>query len=251
MLAFVVLVFALTVPFYVVGWLTGIELLPRLPLSALAVVCPAAAAFILSYRARGAAGVRSLARTAFDLRLARPAPILAAVLLAPAAGWAAYAVPSALTSEVHVTSIPPQHLAAMAAAFVVAGLLEELGWTAYALGRLRPQASTVRAGLEIGAAWAVWHVVPLVSVGRSVRWIAWWSVGTLALRVVFVWLYRVTGRSTGAVALSHALHNLVWMIIPWYGSQYEPRAEAIATVMAAAAVVALTGAPRGNADSSP
>jgi uncharacterized protein len=54
-------------------------------------------------------------------------------------------------------------------------------------------------------------------VGRSAGWIAWWWIGTIAQRVVLVWLYRAAGRNVCAVALAHALHNLVWMLIPLFG----------------------------------
>jgi hypothetical protein len=39
--------------------------------------------------------------------------------------------------------------------------------------------------------WAVWHVIPLLSALRSLAFIAWWSLGTVALRVVIVWLYNL------------------------------------------------------------
>jgi membrane protease YdiL (CAAX protease family) len=80
--------------------------------------------------------------------------------------------------------------------------------------------------------------VPLVSVGRSAAWVTWWSLSTVVQRIIFVWLYRVAGRSVGAVALSHALRNLVWMAIPLFGSEYDPRADTIVAVAVAVALVA-------------
>jgi membrane protease YdiL (CAAX protease family) len=233
---------ALSVPFYVLGAFTRIDLLPRLPISAVATVCPAAAALILSRRQGGDSAAWSLLRGAVDIHSIIPMPtIAAAILVAPAAEWVSYLVPSALASSTHITPISPGQLVALATAFLVAAIGEELGWSGYALGRLQSQSPMLRVGLEIGVAWAAWHVLPLVSVGRSAEWVAWWAIGTIAQRVVFVWLYRATGRNVGVVALSHALRNLVWMLIPTFGSEYDPRADAIATIAVAAAVVAISG----------
>ena len=47
---FVLLLFALSVPFWIVGALRPIELLPELPVSALQAACPLLAALLLSIR---------------------------------------------------------------------------------------------------------------------------------------------------------------------------------------------------------
>ena len=63
-LAFLALTFLLTLPFWIVGTATGIELLPGLPIAAFAVVCPGGAAFIISCRPGGLAGGLALLRRA-------------------------------------------------------------------------------------------------------------------------------------------------------------------------------------------
>lgn len=237
---FFALVGALSVPFYVLGAFTRIELLPRLPISALAAFCPAAAALLLSRREGGASAAWSLLRGAVGIHRTLPRPAMAAAtLLAPATEWASYLIPSALASSAHMTPFSLVQLTALATAFLATAIGEELGWSGYALGQSR--SPTLWIGLEIGVAWAAWHVVPLISVGRNAEWVAWWAIGTIAQRVVFVWLYRAARRNVGVVALSHALHNLVWMLIPSFGSEYDPRADAIATVAVAVAVVTVSG----------
>ena len=59
-LKFFLLVFALTIPFYVFGALAGFNLTPDLPVSVLMVVVPATAAAILVHRELGSAGVIDL-----------------------------------------------------------------------------------------------------------------------------------------------------------------------------------------------
>jgi len=65
-LAFFVLTYALAVPFWLLGAVTGGELLPGLPVAALMTGCPLIAAAILVYRVHKRAGVRALFQRSFD-----------------------------------------------------------------------------------------------------------------------------------------------------------------------------------------
>ena len=65
-LKFFVLVFALSVPFWLLGAVTDLQLLPGLPMSALALVCPVTAAAILVHRQNGTPGVIRLLKRALD-----------------------------------------------------------------------------------------------------------------------------------------------------------------------------------------
>jgi uncharacterized membrane protein len=67
-LKFFSLVFALSVPFWLVGAVTRLQLLPGLPVSALALVCPAIAASILAYGENELTGVTALLKRSFDCR---------------------------------------------------------------------------------------------------------------------------------------------------------------------------------------
>jgi hypothetical protein len=64
--AFFGLVFALSVPFWLVGFRTGLRLAEGLPVSVLMAFCPVAAAAILVYRERQGAGVIELIERSFD-----------------------------------------------------------------------------------------------------------------------------------------------------------------------------------------
>jgi membrane protease YdiL (CAAX protease family) len=123
--------------------------------------------------------------------------------------------------------------------FVLA-LCEELGWSGYAqealLRRGRP---ALTVGLLVGAVWAAWHWVPLLQVGRPLSWIAWWSLGTVAQRVIMVWLFVNTGRSVFAMALFHMVLNLGWQLFPVQGSYYDQ--PTVAVLMAVVAVVVTAG----------
>ena len=66
-LAFFLLVFALAIPFLLIGAVTRIQLLPGLPVASLMAVCPATAALILVYRDDGAAGAKALLKEGLRL----------------------------------------------------------------------------------------------------------------------------------------------------------------------------------------
>src|ERR1700678_4155325 len=65
-LRFFVLVFALSIPFWLAGGMTSAQLLPGLPVSALEFVCPGLAALILTYRESRGRGVKALLMRSFD-----------------------------------------------------------------------------------------------------------------------------------------------------------------------------------------
>ena len=67
-MTFFLLVFALSVPFWLVGAMTGLQLMPGLSVSALMTFCPLAAALILVHRENGVASQATLLRSAFDFQ---------------------------------------------------------------------------------------------------------------------------------------------------------------------------------------
>ncbi|WP_340644957.1 CPBP family intramembrane glutamic endopeptidase [Phenylobacterium sp.] len=107
--------------------------------------------------------------------------------------------------------------------FFAAALCEELGWTGYATGPLVARFGVLGAGLILGGVWALYHYVPLAQAHRSITWIAYWSIGTVATRVIIVWLYCRTGASVQAATLFHMTINVTWQMYPIQESFYDPR----------------------------
>ncbi len=106
--------------------------------------------------------------------------------------------------------------------FFIGALGEELGWSGYVIDPLQDRFGALWGALLLGAVWAVWHYVPLLEAHRSLEFIAWWSLGTVAVRVIIVWLYNNTGRSVFVVALFHTMMNLTWQLFPINGSYLRP-----------------------------
>jgi membrane protease YdiL (CAAX protease family) len=235
---FFLLVLLLSIPFWIVGGVSGLELLPGLPLAALMSFCPALAACILIYREQGAAGVFRLLQRAADFRRIRSkiwyVPI---IFLMPAIMLASYLIMRWMGDPLPAPEIPLLLAVPLLLAFLAGALGEELGWSAYATDRFQARWGELVAGLFLGVAWAVWHLVPLIQVHRPVDWIAGWSLGTVATRIIIVRLYNGTARSVFAAALYHAMSNVSWQLFPNRGSHYDPRVSGALLALVAVVVV--------------
>jgi uncharacterized protein len=241
---FFLLLFALSIPFWLVGAATGIQLLPGLPVSSLIWVCPVTAAAILLCRENKAAGVIALLERSFDYKRIKAkawyAPI---ILLMPVVTVLAYWLLRWRVSPLPAPQLPIMRTLVLCGALFVAALCEELGWSGYATDLMQERFNALAAGIAIGLVWAAWHYVPLMQAHRSPAWIAWWSLYTVASRVIIVWLYNNTGKSVFAAALYHAVMNLCWLLFPNYDSQWDPRITGL-IVASAAAVVTIIWGPR-------
>lgn len=244
LLPFFALVFALSVPFWVAGFLTDRRLLEGLPVSALMAVCPLIAASTLVYRRAGLPGLAALLARAFDAKRVSPRiwyiPI---VLLMPAVTAASYALAAMMGVALPAQRVSAAFVLILAAAFFVSGLTEEVGWTGYATDPLQARSTALGAGLLLGTIWAAWHAVPLVQAQRPPAWIAWWALGTVASRVLIVWLYTAGGRSVFAAIVFHAMSNVSLYAVPNYVPLYDPRITGL-ILAALAAVVAAPWGPR-------
>jgi membrane protease YdiL (CAAX protease family) len=241
-LAFFVLVFALSIPFWLIGGLAGRELLPGLPVSSLMTVCPLIAALILVSQRSGAAGMIDLLKRSFDAgRIDSAAWYVPMILLMPALMALSYGLMRLMGTPVpgpQFTLLAPLALFGM---FFVGALGEELGWSGYVIDLLQARWSALGASLLLGVVWAAWHIVPYTQAGRSAEWIAWQVLASVALRVLIVWLYNNTGHSVFAATVFHAVYNVSWQLFPVNGSHYDPRITGLVFAGTAALVVVVWG----------
>lgn len=229
---FFVLVSLLTTPLWLLGAFVTYKFLPGLPIAALAVVCPALAAAILSFREGGREQLTALFRRAADFRNAGRW-LIPAILINPILFGLAFVVSRGLGIDIPHPTFSLASVLVLFVLFLATAMLEELGWSGYALDRLQARVPPMLAALLLGAFWALWHVPTLLQAGRSLEWIAWWSVWTVSARLVMVWLYNWAGKSVTAVALYHAISNLCWQLYPIAGSHFDPRVSGAVTLAAA------------------
>jgi membrane protease YdiL (CAAX protease family) len=216
------LVFMLAGPFLVIGATTGIFLLPGLPIAALMAICPGAAALLLVGAEHGrTASFRLLARS-IDFARIRPVFLFLPVLLTcPAVALACYGWLRLSGSAVPKFDWDRDRTLALALAFFVAAVGEELGWSGYATVPLQRRMGPLFAGLVLGTIWALFHIPALLQAERSIEWIAGWALSTVATRVVLVWIFNITHESVAATALFHASQNLSWQLFPVNGSYFD------------------------------
>jgi membrane protease YdiL (CAAX protease family) len=234
-LRFFVLVFALSIPIWLIQ--------PRdWPISA-SVGAPLIAALILVYREEGGGGVRRLLSRVFDQRRIRKGiwygPI---ILLMPVVYLLTYGVMSLMGLPLPDEPYFPFLLIPLLfVLFFILAIGEEVGWTGYATDPLQDRWSALTTGIILGLVTALWHFVPLIQMGRTPIWIAWWSLGSISIRVLTVWLYNNTGRSLFAGIVFHAMNNLSFALFPNYGSHWDPAVAGVITAIVAVIVAFLWG----------
>jgi membrane protease YdiL (CAAX protease family) len=232
------LVFALSIPFYLLDALTGIEFLDGLPISALMTFNPLLAALILTYHESSAGGAKALLKRAFDHKQIKDVIWYAPALLAvPGIAVLTYILMRwlqlPLPSDPYIPVLPALP---MTIVFLIGAVGEEVGWTGYALDRLQGRHSAPVAALILGLVGSAWHLPSFVQVGRAPAWIAWQSLFLMASRVIVVWLYNSSGQSVLMAILFHTTINLGSFLFPNYGSHYNPQLMALLAVFVAAVV---------------
>lgn len=116
-----------------------------------------------------------------------------------------------------------------------------MGWSGYVIDPMQRRWGALRASIVLGGVWAVYHFIALAQVHRSADWIVGWSVGTVAARVIIVWLYNNAGKSVFATVLFHTTLNLGWQLYPVQGSFFNPGVTGAIMAVVAAIVVAVWG----------
>lgn len=132
---------------------------PRLPLLVMAMLAgPSVAGLLLTSLVSGRAGLREMWGGLLRWRVgARWYAI--ALLTAPLVFMAVHLLLS-LASPAFLPTFPSIGTgAAFVLGAVVVGFFEELGWTGFAIPRLRLRANALATGLLVGVPWGAWHLV--------------------------------------------------------------------------------------------
>jgi membrane protease YdiL (CAAX protease family) len=110
-------------------------------------------------------------------------------------------------------SLPPLQLAlSIVPMFIVIGLVngEEIGWRGFALPRLQAKYNALTSSLVLGMIWTIFHLPLFFTVTGSSQ--ADWSfvsflVSTVAMSVLYTWMYNNTRASVLMAYLFHAAAN--------------------------------------------
>lgn len=186
------------------GSLAGLVFLPLIGIGA-----PTIVAFVLTGLSEGRRGVAELLRGGARWRVGLF--WYAVVVLLPGV---AYTVSWVAESGLTVPSFGP--LAPALVSGLLAGILEEFGWSGFAFPRLQARYGFVPAGVAMGFVVAFWHLPLFLTPGQPQTEFAFvpFLLVLIVARFLFGWIYNGTGRSILLTILFHASGNTWSEILP-------------------------------------
>lgn len=91
---------------------------------------------------------------------------------------------------------------------------EELGYMGYAIEPTQKQWGALKTAVVMGLLLAIWHYPSIIQQGHDLTWIAWGTLGSVAVRVLIVWLYNNTGGSVFTCIVFHSIANMGRIYFP-------------------------------------
>jgi hypothetical protein len=222
LLLFFSLVFLSSIPVWIIDQYDDRVIWPGLTISALMIVCPAVTAFGMVSREFGLNGVKAFAIGAFDAHRMKPWAWVFVLLTMPVVAFVSAFCQTISGENLLSVEVDPAKALFLFCIFFVGASFEELGWTGFAASPLIGCIGTICTGMFIGVVTAIWHIVPLIEAERTLGWILWWSVGTVAQRVLILWVFSHGGRSVLCASLFHTMSNMSWALLLMIGLPFDP-----------------------------
>ena len=209
---FFVLMFAVSLPFYVIVALVPQEMALMTILTI--ALAPITAALILAYRDNRSDGVKRLLRRSFDYkRITRRIWYVPIFCLMPVIFLLALGLVKAIGEPIPAPLLPVAATPVAFLAFFLFALFEEVGWMGVAFDPMQDRWNALVASIILGIIWATWHLPLYILAGQVPLWIAGQLIALVAIRILIVWLYNGTGKSVFATILFHAVYNVCTMMI--------------------------------------
>jgi uncharacterized protein len=164
---------------------------------------PSITAFLLTAAHDGRDGVRRLGRGGIRWRV--PARWYLALVAIPALAFGgSWAMAAAAGGPTVIYPLVPAIISGL-----LAGLLEEFGWTGFAFPALQARFGFAGAGAAVGVIVAVWHLPFFLLPGttQNASSFVMFLLILIAARIVFGYLYNVSGGSILLAILLHASGN--------------------------------------------
>jgi membrane protease YdiL (CAAX protease family) len=230
LISFFVLAMGLTWIFMITDALGSHGILPfRLPLPLMLLMgyMPTVAAVIVTGQTKGKAGVRALFRKLLIARVGIRWYLFAifglAVLYVAAIliynQFSGLPTVSILSQNLPAFKSPLELVPQIAILFLIVGIVngEELAWRGFALPRLQAKFNALISSLILGVIWAIFHL-PLffTTTGTSQADLSFigFLVSTIALTILFTWMYNNTRGSVLMAYLLHASANTWTRVFP-------------------------------------
>ncbi|WP_201322618.1 CPBP family intramembrane glutamic endopeptidase [Pseudanabaena sp. lw0831] len=217
-LKFFLLVYGLSIPLWIIETRIDIKGLPLdIPITdILAAFTPLIAANILVYKEEGIIGTNKLFKRILDFsRITKMIWYLPIALLPFLIYLLIYIIIHLIGLPLPIDfSIPFLSIPFLFCLFFIGAVAEETGYMGYAIDPMQEQFGALSASILMGIPWAVWHYPSIIQQGHNFIWIAWATLGTVAVRVLIVWIYNNTGESLFACILFHTLLNVGRLLFP-------------------------------------
>ena len=106
-------------------------------------------------------------------------------------------------------------LPAIFIAMLLSNVWEEIGWRGFALPRLQEKYGDLSIALIMGLLWSLWHLPLMLDPNSPMSELPWYGelVFSIALTVIYIWLYNHTQGSLFFVSVFHAMSNTVAFIL--------------------------------------
>jgi len=222
LVSFFVLAIGLTWIFMITDALGSHGILPfRLPLPLLLVMgyMPTLGAVIVTRATQGKEGVKALFRKLLIARVGLGwylfaifglglASVIAIILYNRFSGLPAVPI---LSTELPPFKSPLELVPQIAILFLIVGIVngEELAWRGFALPRLQAKYNALTSSLILGVIWTLFHLPLFFTVtgtSQADRSFLTFLISTVALSVLFTWMYNNT---RGSVLMAYLLHASV------------------------------------------
>jgi membrane protease YdiL (CAAX protease family) len=99
---------------------------------------------------------------------------------------------------------------------ILSNTWEEVGWRGFALPRLQKNYNALLSSLVVGVLWGLWHLPLFFWKGNPMSSYPFqiWFTGTVALSMIYTWLYNSTEGSLFVVTLFHVFTNTFGVLLP-------------------------------------
>jgi uncharacterized protein len=217
-LKFFLIIYGLSIPLWILETMIDVKGLPLdIPVTdMLAAFTPLIAACILVYKEDGSGGVKKLLQRVFDYsRITKKIWYVPVIFLPFLMYFLIYilihftGLPFPSEFQISFSSVPVLFLF-----FFLGAVAEEVGYMGYAIDPMQERFGALSASILMGIPWAIWHYPSIIQQGHDATWIAWGTLGTVAVRVLIVWIYNNTGKSLFACILFHTMLNLGRPLFP-------------------------------------
>ena len=217
-LKFFLIVYGLSIPLWIIERFIDVKGLPlNIPITdILAAFTPLIAATILVYKEHGRIGINNLFKRIFDFNKIKKKVWYVPIVFLPFLMYLLifliiYLLKLPFSSSFQETLLS---IFVLFIFFFLGAIAEEVGYMGYAIDPMQDRFGALKASILIGIPWAIWHYPSIIQQGHGFIWLLWGTLGTVAVRVLIVWIYNNTQKSVFACIFFHTLLNLGRVIFP-------------------------------------